>query len=127
LADNSGATILVVEDDADVRIAVVQVLELSGYRVLSARDGPEALTVLDQNPEIELMFSDLVMPQGMSGFDLVREVQRLRPDLRIMLTSGYSAQAVLQEGGPDVPLIKKPYRLAELVRRIGEVMGEHQT
>ncbi len=45
----------------------------SGYRVLSARDGPEALTVLDQNPEIELMFSDLVMPQGMSGFDLVRK------------------------------------------------------
>ena len=123
LADNSGATILVVEDDADVRVAVVQVLELSGYRVLSARDGHEALCVLHDNPGIDLVFSDLVMPEGMSGLELVREAQRLRPDLKIMLTSGYSARAALGDSGSDIPLIKKPYRLAEIVRRIGEVLG----
>ena len=123
LADNNGATILVVEDDADVQIAVVQVLELSGYRVLSARDGPEALTVLDKNPGIDLVFSDLVMPQGMSGLELVREAQRLRPDLKILLTSGYSARTALEGSGPELPLIKKPYRLAEVVRRISEVLG----
>jgi CheY-like chemotaxis protein len=123
LADNSGTTILVVEDDADVRVAVVQVLELSGYRVLSARDGPEALSVLHENPGIDLVFSDLVMPEGMSGLELVREAQRVRPDLKILLTSGYSARAVLGDSGPDLPLIKKPYRLAEVVRRIGEVLG----
>ena len=121
MAETRGATILVVEDDADVRIAVVETLELSGYRVLSARDGPEALAMLGEEAGIELMFSDLVMPQGMSGLDLVREARSLRPDLRVILTSGYSPQAVLQEGGP-IPLIKKPYRLAELVRRIGEVL-----
>lgn len=123
MADTSGATILVVEDDADVRIPVVHVLELSGYRVLSARDGLEALSVLGENPDIVLMFSDLVMPQGMSGADLAREAQRLRPDLRIILTSGYSAQVIVQDGGRVLPLIKKPYRLAELVRLIGETLG----
>jgi CheY-like chemotaxis protein len=122
VADDSSATILVVEDDADVRIAVVQVLEFSGYKVLSARDGPEALSVLDQNPGIELVFSDLVMPEGMSGLELVREAQRTRPDLKILLTSGYSARAV-EESGSDLPLIKKPYRLAEVVRRVREVLG----
>jgi CheY-like chemotaxis protein len=123
LADNNGATILVVEDDADVRIAVVQILELSGYRVLCARDGHEALAALRDNPGIDLVFSDLVMPEGMSGLELVREAQRLRPDLKILLTSGYSARAVPGDSGPDLPLIKKPYRLAEVVRRIGEVLG----
>ena len=123
LADNNGATILVVEDDGDVRIAVVQILELSGYRVLSARDGHEALSVLRDNPGIDLVFSDLVMPEGMSGLELVREAQRVRPDLKILLTSGYSARAVLGDSGPDLPLIKKPYRLADVVRRIREVLG----
>lgn len=123
LADNDGATILVVEDDADVQIAVVQVLELSGYRVLSARSGPEALSVLEKNPAIELVFSDLVMPQGMSGLELVREARRMRPDLKILLTSGYAARVVLEDSGPELPLIKKPYRLAEIVRRIGEILG----
>jgi len=127
LADNNGATILVVEDDADVRIAVVQILELSGYRVLSARDGHEALAALRDNPGIDLVFSDLVMPEGMSGLELVREAQRLRPDLKILLTSGYSARAVLGDSGPDLPLIKKPYRLAEVVRRIGEVLGRRSS
>jgi len=123
LADTSGATILVVEDDADVRVPVVQVLELSGYQVLSARDGLEALSVLDKNPDIALMFSDLVMPRGMSGVDLAREAQRLRPHLRIMLTSGYPAQVVVEGGESELPLIKKPYRLTELLRRISETLG----
>ena len=127
MADDSGATILVVEDDADVRIAVVQVLELSGYRVLSARDGPEALSVLDENPGIELVFSDLVMPEGMSGLELVRKAQRTRPDLKILLTSGYSSRAMLDDRAAELPLIKKPYRLAEVVRRVGEVLGRRSS
>jgi CheY-like chemotaxis protein len=114
------ATILVVEDDADIRDAVVETLQSSGYRVLSAHDGPEALAVLDQNPGIDLMFSDVVMPHGISGVELVQEAQRLRPDLRIMLTSGYSSQSLT--GGITFPLIKKPYRLSELTRRIGEAL-----
>ncbi len=115
------ATILVVEDDADIRDAVVETLQSSGYRVLSARDGPEALSVLHKDPRIDLMFSDVVMPHGISGLELVQEAHRLRPALRIMLTSGYSSQALA--GGVHFPLIKKPYRLSELTRRIGEVLG----
>ncbi len=122
MGDSPAATILVVEDDADIRAAVVETLESNGYRVLSARDGPEALAALDQNPGIDLMFSDVVMPHGVSGLDLVRAAHHLRPNLRIMLTSGYSTQVL--DGGLDFPLIKKPYRLAELLRRIGEALVE---
>jgi CheY-like chemotaxis protein len=116
------ATILVVEDDADIRAAVVETLESSGYRVLAAHDGPEALAALDQNPGIDLMFSDVVMPHGVSGLELVRAAHHLRPDLQVLLTSGYSAQAL--EVAPDFPLIKKPYRLSELIRRIAGALGE---
>ena len=115
------AVILVVEDDADVCAAVVETLESSGYRVLSARDGPEALTALDEHPCIDLMFSDVMMPHGISGVELMQAAHRLRPDLRILLTSGYSAQAF--EGTLEFPLIKKPYRLAELIQRIGDALG----
>ena len=124
MAESRDATILVVEDDTDVRLAVVETLELSGYRVLSARDGPEALSVLEADPGIDLMFSDLIRPQGMSGLDLVTEARRKRPDLRIILTSGYSAQMLPREDkGPVFPLIKKPYRLSELIGRIGEILN----
>ncbi len=125
MGPSPSATILVVEDDADVRAAVVETLESSGYRVLVARDGPEALDALDKHPDVDLMFSDVVMPHGVSGLELVRAARRLRPDLRIMLTSGYSGQAL--EGGLDFPLVKKPYRLAELIRRIGEALGGGST
>lgn len=119
MEDEPTATILVVEDDADVCMAVVETLELSGYRVLSARDGPEALAALEREQGIDLMFSDLVMPRGMSGFELVDEARRLRPHLRILLTSGYATQP---PRGASFPLIKKPYRRADLVRRINEAL-----
>lgn len=115
------ATILVVEDDADIRDAVIETLQSNGYRVLSAPDGVEALSALGSEPSIDLMFSDVVMPHGMSGLELVREAKRLKPDLRVMLTSGYSSQAIA--GDLDLPLIKKPYRFSELIRRIGEALG----
>jgi FixJ family two-component response regulator len=67
------------------------------------------------------MFTDMVMPHGVSGVELVRAAHRLRPALRIILTSGYSSQPL--EGGQDFPLIKKPYRLAELIQRIGEALA----
>ena len=120
VGDKQTATILVVEDDADVCMAVVETLESTGYHVLSARDGPEALAALEKAQGIDLMFSDLVMPHGMSGFELVGEARRLRPNLRILLTSGYAAQSAR---GAKFPLIKKPYRLADLVRCINEALG----
>ena len=120
MGPNPAATILVVEDDPDVCAAVVETLESSGYSVLVAHDAPEALARLDENPGIDLMFSDVVMPHGVSGLELVRAAHRARPDLRIMLTSGYSSQAL--QGELEFPLIKKPYRLAELIRRIGDAL-----
>jgi CheY-like chemotaxis protein len=119
------STILVVEDDVDVREAVTETLLSSGYRVLSARDAVEALTRLQDDPSIDLMFSDVVMPHGISGLELVEKALRLRPNLRVMLTSGYSSEALAAD--VDFPIIKKPYRLSELIRRIGEALAEAAT
>jgi CheY-like chemotaxis protein len=113
-----GETVLVVEDDERVRRLTARRLEGLGYRVLEARHGAEALDVLAATPGVDLVFSDLVMPGGMSGFDLARQVRERWPDARIVLTSGYSAelmnQAMIAQLGLEV--LRKPYPVSELAR-----------
>ena len=115
-----GETVLVVEDDADVRDVSVETLRALGYRVLTASDGVEALEVLERTDGIDLLFTDVVMPRGMNGAELARRAQGLRPGLRVLLTSGYTAQALSSEHGiaPGLPLLRKPYRGAELAREV---------
>src|SRR5207244_13433077 len=84
------ATIVVVEDDANVREMVVGMLSKFGYRPLVARTGPEALAILQNEASVDLLLSDVVMPAGMSGTELARTAQQLRPGLKILLTSGYT-------------------------------------
>jgi CheY-like chemotaxis protein len=81
------------------------------------------MQVLDRYPEIDLLFSDVVMPGGMSGLDLARRVRELYPRLRIVLTTGYAAE-LLNGGGEDldVQVLRKPYRQAELVRVLREAL-----
>jgi CheY-like chemotaxis protein len=114
-------TILIVEDDDGVRGVVLEALSSCGYRIREARSGAEALAVL-KDEAIDLMLTDAIMP-GMSGADLMVEARRRRPDLKLLLTSGYSV-AETPDGAEDVPLLKKPYNLAELYRVIREVLGE---
>ena len=113
--------ILLVEDDAAVRAVGVTILENLGYRVLQAEDAQIALAILQTSEPIDLLFTDLVLPNGMSGQDLVRQARELRPDLKALFTSGYSAQFIAARGDTDqnVPLLGKPYRkhkLAEAIR-----------
>ena len=119
----AGATLLMVEDDPRVRRATFERLAGLGYRVLEASDGATAMQVLDRYPEIDLLFSDVVMPGGMSGLDLARRVRELYPRLRIVLTTGYAAE-LLNGGGEDldVRVLRKPYRQAELVRVLREAL-----
>jgi PAS domain S-box-containing protein len=113
-------TILVVEDDASVRGMAVGVLEGLGYEVRQASDGRTALDLLRTGVRIDLLFTDMVMPNGMSGHDLIRAAAALRPDLKVLLTSGYSEEFI--KTGSEVPsvrLLNKPYRreaLASTVR-----------
>jgi CheY-like chemotaxis protein len=115
--------ILVVEDNPLVRHHVISLLQGLGYRISSAGSAPEALALLRQHSDFDLMFTDIVMPGGMSGHELALAARRLKPELRVLLTSGYSEQAVNSQGRleGELQLLSKPYRrqeLADKVRRI---------
>jgi CheY-like chemotaxis protein len=113
-----GETVLIVEDDDRVRRLTAHRLRELGYRIVEARHGAEALAVLAQTPNVEIVFSDLVMPGGMSGVDLARQVRKRYPQARVILTSGYSAGLMNQAdiAQLDLQVLRKPYRQAELAR-----------
>ena len=116
-----GERILVVEDDPDVREMTLEMLSELGYRVSVARSGAEALAILRQKGEIDLLFTDIVMPGGISGTDLARTASRLRPDLKILLTSGYEPGA--RAARKDFAFIAKPYRAPALGRKLREILA----
>ncbi len=120
----AGATILVVEDDPDVREMIVGILSDLGYQTLVATNGPEALAILDRDHSVALLFTDIVMPAGMSGTDLARQASRLRPDLKVLLSSGYAREAnQWRSAHGDFPFIAKPYRPAALGQKLEEVLA----
>lgn len=118
-----GVTILVVEDDPDVRRLVAIQLRALGYRVLEALDGPDAMTHLRQDGAVDLLFTDVVMPGGLTGPELVDQARRVRPDLKAVFTSGFAEGAL--RGRPDItePLLSKPYMADELARTIREALA----
>ncbi len=121
--EHGNATILVVEDDPNVREMVVGMLSNFGYRLLVARTGPEALAILQDEASIDLLLSDVVMPAGMSGTDLARTAQRLRPELKILLTSGYTGVEPEPGGLGEFAFIAKPYRGRMLGTKLKEILA----
>jgi CheY-like chemotaxis protein len=115
-----GETILLVEDDELVRTHAGQLLRQLGYRVLSASGGPEALDLLRANPDIDLLFTDVIMPGGMNGPQLADAAHRLYPQLPVLYTSGYTENAIVHHGrvDPGVNLLHKPYRRETLAEKI---------
>ena len=122
------ARVLIVEDDPEVLEVTVATLNHYGYEVLTAPDGPTALELLRRDDSIDILFSDVVMPNAMNGVELARGAVRLRPQLRVLLASGYPAAALSANHGisgePEFPLIGKPYRSAELLRKLRQVQDE---
>jgi CheY-like chemotaxis protein len=117
--------ILLVEDNPGVRAMASGLLADLGYEVLTASSAREALTVLQGGEAIDLLFTDVVMPDGMSGLDLAREAQRLRPALRILATSGHLGRVEADQ--PKVPVLNKPYRRHDLARAVRAALdGEWQ-
>ncbi|NJM29656.1 MAG: PAS domain S-box protein [Rhizobiales bacterium] len=115
--------ILVVEDQEAVRAVACGFLEDFGYDVVEAEDGFQALARLQEHPDIDLMFSDVVMPGGMNGFDLAQAASGMRPKLRIVHTSGYPKGAMVHQDEPRFRegfIIMKPYRREELQKIIRE-------
>jgi len=117
-------TILVVEDDSLVRGYVVRQLQALGYKVIEAEHGPAALAKLETSANVDLLFTDVVMPKGMSGFDLAAEVRRQRPGLKILFTSGYAEDTIIPYGKLDsgTRLLPKPYRKVDLAREIRAIL-----
>ena len=121
-----GETVLVVEDDERVRRLTALRLKELGYRVLEADHGAAAFAVLAETPDIDIVFSDLVMPGGISGFDLARRVRERYPGTRVILTSGYSAELLNQADVAelDLKVLRKPYRQVELARAFRAALAE---
>ncbi len=123
----AGEEILVVEDDSRVRRLTLARLKELGYSVREASTGAEALALLKDNPDIELVFSDLVMPGGMSGYDLCDEVRKRWPDTKLLLTSGYAEELVNADRPADeqFKVLRKPYRQADLEQSVREALNGH--
>jgi CheY-like chemotaxis protein len=117
-------TILVVEDDDMVRGYVEGELKALGYRVIVTRDAPAALAILRGPEKIHLLFTDVVMPGGMFGTELAKEAAGLRPDLKILLTSGHTEHPVdaIDGGGREVRILNKPYRRHDLAATLRSVL-----
>jgi CheY-like chemotaxis protein len=113
-------TILVVEDDEQLRYYAREALGDLGYRVLAAGSGAAALDILAQEPKIHLLFTDVVMPGGMNGRQLADEAQRRQPGLRVLFTTGYTRNAIVHHGrlDPGVEMIGKPYMFDELAAKV---------
>lgn len=120
----TGKTILVVEDDPRVRKLTVARLEDLGFATLVAGDAQEALTVLESGAVIDLVFTDLVMPGGMSGYELAHRVAEGWPGMKVLLTSGYADELVRrdQDAIAHLKVLSKPYRLADLAKAINETL-----
>jgi PAS domain S-box-containing protein len=121
-----GQTILLVEDDHLVReYARSQLLGL-GYNVVCAEDGKRALDILRSDARCDLLFTDVVMPGGLSGRQLADQAKLLRPGLKVLYTSGYTENAIVHHGrlDPGVLLLNKPYRRVELAEKVWRALSE---
>jgi CheY-like chemotaxis protein len=119
-------TILVVEDDADVRSYTTEILRELGYRVLEAHEGDAALSLLASDPNIQLMFTDIGLPGPYNGRQLAEEARKQRGNLKILFTTGYAQNAIIHHGrlDPGVQLIVKPFSFTGLAAKIRQVLSE---
>jgi PAS domain S-box-containing protein len=121
--DGEGKTVLVVEDQEEIRDLIEAWLTEFGYRILTAPDGVTASRMLENGEPIDLLLTDIVMPNGMSGLELAQSARRLRPDLRTVLVSGYSRQNMVPTACEDeFVFLEKPFRQAELASTIADAL-----
>ena len=121
-------TILLVEDDDEVRLATRKLLAGLGYRVVEAADAKTALSILEQHDGVQLLLTDVVLAQGMSGPELVREAKRLLPGLKVLFMSGHVRDMVAfhEQLEQDAQFLAKPFRKAELAQKLRLALGTRE-
>jgi PAS domain S-box-containing protein len=121
-------TILVVEDDADVRLTAVEMLAQLGYKVLTASDGDAALEFIDSDVPLDLVFTDVVMPGNVKSVELAKRAALRLPAVPVLFTSGYTRDEIFHHGKLDagVTLLSKPYRRDDLARKVRGVLNAHR-
>ena len=126
IVDEEGGseTILVVEDDDEVRLTVTDMLRDMGYKVLTARDAASAIPILESGVKIDLLFTDVVMPGPVRSPELARKARERIPDIGVLFTSGYTENAIVHGGrlDPGVNLLTKPYTRQMLATRIRDAL-----
>ncbi|MGI9414718.1 MAG: response regulator [Hyphomicrobiales bacterium] len=120
-----GERILLVEDDSRVRRMARRILRALGYDVLEAEDGEVALTLLKATPDIDLLFTDIVLPRELNGFELAAAARQISPDLQVLYTSGYAEDPLLRGRNTVDPirLVRKPFLKEDLAREVGLALG----
>jgi len=123
-ATGGNETILVVEDDMGVRLTAVATLTGLGYHVLHAVDGASALALLEAGAQVDLLFTDVVMPGAVSSTELAGHARRLLPGVAVLFTSGYTRDALLDGGRlqAGVQLLGKPYQRIQLAQKVRDAL-----
>jgi hypothetical protein len=123
-----GETLLLVEDDVRLRGLLAQILEGLNYRVLDAGEGSIALSILEENPEVRIILSDVMLVGGISGVELSKEIRERRPDVKVLLMSGFAAEelAKADHGWGELDLLTKPFTRQIVARRIRETLTSSQ-
>jgi CheY-like chemotaxis protein len=125
-AGGGSETVLFVEDHEDLRTYTAGVLRELGYKVLDAANGRAALELLQAHNDVALLFTDVVMPDGLNGRQLAEEAVRRRPGIKVLYTTGYTRNAIVHNGrlDPGVNLISKPFTYRELAEKVRRLLDE---
>ena len=123
LAADHQRTVLLVEDDSTVREVVKQMLNSLGYNIVEADSAEPALDILKSGLEVDLLFTDVVLRDGLTGFELAGQARELQPELRVLYTSGYPGTTIDGDMVSPGRILKKPYRREELVEAMDEALA----
>lgn len=125
--DNNGHTILIVEDDESVLELAVNMFEFAGYSVLTANNASDGIETFQSHPEIDLIFSDLILPGGVTGVEMAKTILNDKPDTLFLLVTGYSdkgkALSEKTQHMPNVEFIAKPYDIDEVTEKVDSLIA----
>jgi CheY-like chemotaxis protein len=120
-----GHAVLVVDDDRGVLRLTARILRLEGYTVLEAASGPDALRILDGQPDVRLVLTDVVMPE-MHGLDLAAKIMEREQGPKVVLMTGHAAElsGQLEHRDPSLPLLLKPFTSQQLIKTVRKALGD---